>query len=121
MKPLTQHLRTHYLAVIISAAFALLGLTYSLVTPPFEISDETRHYAVIKYMADTAKLPVQEPGEAQRHWSHEGNQPPLYYALAALLTGWINTGSWDDVYWYNPHRWVNGTERIILCIYLLFS
>ncbi len=103
MKTVTQQLKIHYLAVIISAAFALLGLTYSIITPPFEISDETRHYAVIKYMADTAKLPVQEPGEAQRHWSHEGNQPPLYYALAALLTAWIDTGAWDDVYWYNPH------------------
>ncbi len=103
MKTVTQQLKIHYLAVIISLTFALLGLTYSIVTPPFEISDETRHYAVIKYMADTAKLPVQEPGEAQRHWSHEGNQPPLYYALAALLTARIDTGNWNDVYWYNPH------------------
>jgi hypothetical protein len=83
--------------------FMVLGLTYSVVTPVFEMSDETRHYAVVKFIADERRLPVQTPGEAQRHWSHEGNQPPLYYGLAALLTGWINTGAWDDVYWYNPH------------------
>ena len=98
-----QSLKNHPLAALIAAAFFALALLYGIVTPPFEMSDETRHFAVVKYMADTGRLPVQQPGEAQRHWSHEGNQPPLYYALAALLTGWIETGTWDDVYWYNPH------------------
>ncbi|MFQ5575439.1 MAG: glycosyltransferase family 39 protein, partial [Anaerolineae bacterium] len=95
--------KTHPLAALIAAAFFTLALIYGIVTPPFEMSDESRHYAVVKYIADTGRLPVQQAGEAQRHWSHEGNQPPLYYALAALLTGRIETGGWNDVYWYNPH------------------
>jgi 4-amino-4-deoxy-L-arabinose transferase-like glycosyltransferase len=97
------HTRKHWPASIIVLLFVVLGLIYSIVTPVFEMSDETRHYAVVKFMADEHRLPVQAAGEAQRHWSHEGNQPPLYYGLAALLTGWIDTGTWDDVYWYNPH------------------
>jgi 4-amino-4-deoxy-L-arabinose transferase-like glycosyltransferase len=88
-----------------------LAVIYSLVTPPFEAGDESRHYAVVKYMADTGRLPVQEPGEAQIHWSHEGNQPPLYYALAAALTFWVDTGTWDDVFWYNPHTTIGNPLR----------
>lgn len=101
----------HPQASFILIAFILLAIIYSLVTPPLEAGDESRHYAVVKYMADTGRLPVQEPGEAQIHWSHEGNQPPLYYALAALLTFWIDTGSWNDVFWYNPHTSIGDPLR----------
>lgn len=101
----------HRLAGLILAAFVLLAVTYSVVTPPFEAGDESRHYAVVKFMADTGRLPVQEPGPAQIHWSHEGNQPPLYYALAAALTFWIDTGDWDDVFWYNPHTTIGNPLR----------
>lgn len=96
----------HRAASLILLLFIVLAIIYSVATPPLEAGDESRHYAVIKYMADTGQLPVQQPGEAQIHWSHEGNQPPLYYALAAALTFWIDTGSWDDVFWYNPHTTV---------------
>ncbi len=97
--------------MVILAAFILLALGYSLATPPFEAGDESRHYAVVKYMADTGRLPIQQPGEAQIHWSHEGNQPPLYYALAAALTGWIDTGTWNEVFWYNPHTTIGNPLR----------
>ena len=96
----------HRAASLFLLLFIVLASIYSVVTPPLEAGDESRHYAVVKYMADTAQLPVQQPGEAQIHWSHEGNQPPLYYALAAALTFWIDTGSWNDVFWYNPHTTV---------------
>ena len=104
-------IKNHPLAVLILLAFILLALLYSLVTPPLEAGDESRHYAVVKYMADTGRLPVQQEGEAQIHWSHEGNQPPLYYALAAGLTFWIETGSWDDVFRYNPHTSIGNPLR----------
>ncbi len=96
-------MREYWPAALVVLLFTGLGLVYSIITPVFEMSDETRHYAVVKFMADERRLPVQRSGEAQRHWSHEGNQPPLYYGMAALLTAWIETGTWDDVYWYNPH------------------
>jgi hypothetical protein len=101
----------HLYATFILLAFLGLAVVYSLATPPLEAGDESRHYAVVKYMADTGRLPVQTPGEAQIHWSHEGNQPPLYYALAAALTFWIDTGSWDDVFWYNPHTSIGNPLR----------
>ncbi len=104
-------IQNHLAAIFILLAFVSLAIVYSLVTPPFEAGDESRHYAVVKYMADTGRLPVQQPGEAQIHWSHEGNQPPLYYALAAALTFWIDTGDWQEVYWYNPHTTIGNPLR----------
>ncbi len=94
--------------------FIGLAVIYSLVNPPFEAGDESRHYAVVKYMADTGRLITQnvpESASIQHHWSHEGNQPPLYYMLAAALTGWLNTGGWDDVFWYNPHTTIGNPLR----------
>ncbi|MCB0225894.1 MAG: glycosyltransferase family 39 protein, partial [Anaerolineae bacterium] len=114
MKPIRKTITTHPQAVLVLLAFVGLAVIYSLVTPPFEAGDESRHYAVVKYMADTGRLPVQNipaTREAQIHWSHEGNQPPLYYALAALLTAGIETGSWDDVFWYNPHTTIGNPLR----------
>ncbi|MBN1218307.1 MAG: hypothetical protein JXM69_05225 [Anaerolineae bacterium] len=109
---LKAQIQQHPQATLILLAFIILAVSYSLVTPPFEAGDESRHYAVVKYMADTGRLPIQQPGEAQIHWSHEGNQPPLYYALAALLTCWIDTGDWDDVFWYNPHTTIGNPLRL---------
>ncbi len=108
---LKSKIREHIGAVYILLAFVILAVVYSLATPPLEAGDESRHYAVVKYMADTGRLPVQDGGEAQIHWSHEGNQPPLYYALAAALTFWIDTGDWSDVFWYNPHTTIGDPLR----------
>jgi hypothetical protein len=116
MKSVSSYLQllisTHPQAATVLAAFILLALIYSVATPPLEAGDESRHYAVVKYMADTGRLPVQEPGDLQVHASHEANQPPLYYGLAAGLTGWIETGSWDDVFWYNPHTTIGTPLRL---------
>lgn len=105
----------HLPALIILLGFIILAVIYSLINPIFEAGDESRHYAVVKYMADTGQLPIQDKvivGEALHHWEHEGNQPPLYYAISALLTSWIDTGSWEDVYWYNPHTSIGDPLRL---------
>ena len=86
---------------IILLAFVILGFLYSLVTPIFEASDEISHYPVVKYIADGYGLPVQDP-KAEDAWEQEGSQPPLYYALSALVTGWINTDDMPAIRWRNP-------------------
>lgn len=114
MDSLKQKALQHPQAGLLLLAFVILALLYTLATPPLEAGDESRHYAVVKYMAETGRLPVQnvlETSHLQRHWSHEGNQPPLYYALAAVLTAWIETGSWDEVFWYNPHTTIGNPLR----------
>lgn len=87
---------------LIIVAFIILGAVYSVVTPIFEASDELWHYPVVDYMAQGNGLPVQDPMAAQL-WRQEGSQPPLYYALGALLTTWVDTSDLPEVRRSNPH------------------
>jgi 4-amino-4-deoxy-L-arabinose transferase-like glycosyltransferase len=84
------------------AVYALIGLGFSLATPIFEASDERWHYPVIRHLADTGQLPVQDPTR-QTDWHQEGSQPPLYYLLGAALTVGIDTSDYRDVHQPNPH------------------
>ncbi|MHB1294783.1 MAG: ArnT family glycosyltransferase [Anaerolineae bacterium] len=95
--------RTVFVAIL--ALFLALGVIYSVVDPVFEASDELHHYPVVKHLADGAGLPVQRPGEDSL-WRQEGSQPPLYYAVAALGTFWIDTDDLPEILRYNPHAQV---------------
>jgi len=90
------------LLAAILALFVLLGMTYSVIVPPFEVSDEKWHYPMVKYIADHWGLPVQEPG-VETPWRQEGSQAPLYYFLSALATCWIDTSDMETVRHLNPH------------------
>lgn len=84
--------------------FVAVGAIYALVTPLFEISDELWHYPMVKRLADGGGLPVQDLDPAKAGpWRQEGSQPPLYYAVMALATRWIDTGDMAQVRWLNPH------------------
>lgn len=87
---------------ILLVTFMLLGSIYSLLTPMFEVSDELWHYPMVKTLADGQGLPVQNPANPGL-WRQEGSQPPLYYALMALATFWIDTRDMEQVRWVNPH------------------
>ncbi len=89
----------------ILATFALLGALYSVTVPLFEMSDEVWHYPMVEVIARTWTLPVQplEPGASSGPWRQEGSQPPLYYALGAGLTFWIDTSDLEQVRHLNPH------------------
>jgi 4-amino-4-deoxy-L-arabinose transferase-like glycosyltransferase len=96
------HLKNRNLPLsLVLLAFLGLGVIYSLATPVFEASDEIFHYPVVKHIADGRGLPVQDP-KARAAWEQEGSQPPLYYALAAMATAWINSGDMDAIRWRNP-------------------
>lgn len=103
MKPkLFQVLKGHLLLTIIVALFLALAVTYSIVTPIFEAGDEIWHYPYVQHLAAGHALPVQDP-TAKTLWEQEGGQPPLYYALAALATFWIDTRDLPERLWLNPH------------------
>jgi hypothetical protein len=61
--------------------YVALAMAYFLVMPIFEGPDEWTHTGHIKYIADGNGLPVMLPG--QGIWG--GQQPPLYYAVGAIL------------------------------------
>ncbi|MBN1934474.1 MAG: phospholipid carrier-dependent glycosyltransferase [Anaerolineae bacterium] len=88
-----------YLIVLI---FIVLGSIYSVVTPIMEASDELWHYPVVKYIADHGSLPYQDP-QVETPWRQEGSQAPLYYAISALLTCWIDTSDLPQARYLNPH------------------
>jgi 4-amino-4-deoxy-L-arabinose transferase-like glycosyltransferase len=89
---------------LILALFLCLGVSYALVTPVFEASDELWHYPMIRHLADGNPLPVQTFDPAQAGpWKQEASQPPLYYYLGAALTFWIDSGDMEQIRWLNPH------------------
>ncbi|RME38961.1 MAG: hypothetical protein D6793_01865, partial [Thermoflexia bacterium] len=67
-------------------AFVGLGLVYGVTVPPFENLDEIEHFGVIRYIAETGRLPVHGTPEAEiYHYRQEASQPPLYHLLSAGL------------------------------------
>lgn len=87
---------------ILSAAFLIVGGLYSILTPLFEAGDEIWHYPFVQHLASGNGLPVQDPARRDL-WEQEGGQPPLYYALSAATTFWIDTRDLPDRLWRNPY------------------
>ncbi|GBC91973.1 hypothetical protein HRbin15_00434 [bacterium HR15] len=73
-------LTTHHLLL---ATFGLIAMVYALLVPPFELPDEPDHLAYVNFLAQRGELPNQY--DPTRAVLREGHQPPLYYALGALL------------------------------------
>ena len=94
-------LRDKAAIVYLLLAYLLLGVLYSFATPVFEASDEIWHYPVVREIRHNHRLPVQTPGQ-KTDWAQEGSQPPLYYALAAGLTFWIDDSDYEQVRLLNP-------------------
>ncbi len=82
--------------------FVIAASLYSIITPPFEMSDEVWHYPMVKRLADGDGLVVQDPANVGP-WRQEGSQAPLYYYLGAALTFWIDTDDMPEVRRENPH------------------
>ncbi len=68
--------------------FIVLSLAYSVANPLHEATDELRHYRFVQHIVQRHALPEQ----GKVGCSAQGHHPPLYYLLAALATGWIDTG-----------------------------
>lgn len=77
------------------AAYVVLAVGYSLANPLYESTDELRHVRYVRHIATYRHLPVQRD-DGPRAQSHH---PPLYYALGALVSGWVEVE--QDVY-YQP-------------------
>lgn len=86
---------------ILPAAFFCLGLAYLYASPHFEASDSDEHVGMIQWLAETGRLPVQT-AEHDALYGQEASQPPLYYALMALIWRSMDTSDFDSVYQENP-------------------
>jgi len=70
--------------LLILIVYLILASWYSVTIPLGEAPDEAPHYSLIRYVVRERRYPT---GEEE----HEAFQPPLYYALGALATFWIDT------------------------------
>ncbi len=74
--------KTHYRGLMLTIIVYLsLSLTYFFIVPIFEGPDEWTHSGHVKYIAEGNGLPIMLPGRGI--WG--GQQPPLYFATAAIL------------------------------------
>ena len=89
------------LLVFIVAIFIVLGAVYSITVPLWETPDEVHHFFFIKHLTEGKGLPVQRL-ETRGLWEQEGSQPPLYYALGAALTFWVDMSDAELLLWKNP-------------------
>lgn len=99
--------RTSHLAfATLLITYLALATGYSFANPLYESTDELRHFRYVRHLIVYRELPVQQRG-APRAQSHH---PPLYYALGALVSGWVPVAQdvyytppvnphWDDRYW----------------------
>ena len=68
--------------IVLITVFVILGVVYSVTVPLWEAPDEVAHFEYIAHLVKTHSLPVQQVGVLD-----EAHQPPLYYAVAALVSG----------------------------------
>jgi 4-amino-4-deoxy-L-arabinose transferase-like glycosyltransferase len=88
---------------LILAAYFFIGAGYILLNPLWESPDEIHHFPMVQYLQTHGlQLPSQEEGSVGL-WQQEGNQPPLYYILSAILIAPIDTSDIDKVMRVNPH------------------
>ena len=85
----------------LAVLYLVVGVAYALVTPMFEKPDEDGHYGYILYLREHRTLP---PLYFAEGFSSEYKQPPLYYLVASLLTGWLpETAEPEDLLVTNPY------------------
>jgi 4-amino-4-deoxy-L-arabinose transferase-like glycosyltransferase len=86
---------------LIVLVFATLATVYNATIPLFEGPDELFHFFYIRDLVEGRGLPVIDPAQLGP-WGPEGNQPPLYYALVALVVAPIDLSGTDALLWTNP-------------------
>jgi len=92
------------IAVVVGLYLAAAVL-YGVAVPIFETPDENGHYAYIHELTEGRGLPVQGTPSGERVTGYVASHPPLYYALCAALTFWVedDVDFWDWA-WRNPYH-----------------
>lgn len=98
--------RERLIVILILAAFLILSISFSF-GPIFEGPDELEHYRFVRELAETRTL----PDPRQHH--EEYHQPPLYYALAALIKAPISDADFEQVEVNPYHLYHNHGEQYI--------
>ncbi|MCB0214345.1 MAG: glycosyltransferase family 39 protein, partial [Anaerolineae bacterium] len=74
---------------LIMALYVALAVLYSLSLPLHKAADEIAHFRYARFIAQHGRLPLTQAEREQA--DYKANQPPLYHALVAALTGWSDS------------------------------
>ncbi len=83
--------------------YIIFGFSYTAATPVFEANDELWHFGFLQYVRETGNLPIQVFDGNETVYAQHGSQPPLYYAVTALLTSPFDMNDVDEYRRLNPH------------------
>ncbi|MCY4537535.1 MAG: DUF2142 domain-containing protein [Chloroflexi bacterium] len=83
--------------------YIIFGFSYTAATPVFEANDELWHFGFLQYVRETSSLPIQVFDGNETVYAQHGSQPPLYYAVTALLTSPFDINDVDEYRRLNPH------------------
>ncbi|MCB0035847.1 MAG: hypothetical protein KDE51_17570, partial [Anaerolineales bacterium] len=84
-------------AIALTVTVFVLATAVSLINPLFEAPDEHLHYRFVRDLLNEQQLPIQELDEPPS----QSHQPPLYYALGALLVASVDDPETPPL--NNPH------------------
>jgi 4-amino-4-deoxy-L-arabinose transferase-like glycosyltransferase len=101
MKRLAHWTAARRFLLLLLATRLAVGLTYSLLNPPWEAYDEDGHFAYVRYLARYQRL--LQPGDPEAEAVWEKFQPPLYYALLAPLAAAFDLGATFQAPERNPY------------------
>ena len=85
---------------ILLLTFTILVLMHNVTTPVFEAPDEVWHYNYVRWLAEGQGLPALTNDQSGAN--QEAAQPPLYYALAAVLSKPFPDDDLQSLFWQNP-------------------
>ncbi len=77
----------HSVLLLIITAYVILTSLNSITIPLSKAPDEYVHFLYSRFIAENGRLPVTV--EERQIAGYKADQPPLYYGLVALVTGWI--------------------------------
>lgn len=123
-------MRRDFWALVVIACFGVVATLYARAMPVFEAADEGAHFLYTHNLLETGALPVilsreevavQESPEDR--WAIETHQPPLYYAIGAMLVFWTDRDDIEDylrpndlifirgITAYNHNQWLHAPDR----------
>lgn len=81
-------IQQHRLLLVIIIAYVTLASLNSIAIPLSKAPDEYVHFLYSRFIVDYGRLPVTV--EERQIAGYKADQPPLYYGLVALATGWVD-------------------------------
>jgi hypothetical protein len=98
-----EKLRDHWGLAVILVLYVVVAALYGATIPIFETPDSSGHYAYIHELTEGRGLPIHDTPSGERVTGYVAGHTPLYYALSAAATFWIEGDvDYDDWAWRNP-------------------